>query len=136
MKLQDIIDCFITWGNTVRTSDLYAFNRYMKDMFKRNRVILVSGKGRIEAVICYFLTDNANLPKFDNKPLWSTPYDSNDGDIIFIDKMVASKWNRRLRMTIHDAIQEKYPFVEQVIWLREPKNRHVIINMKGNHVYS
>ena len=131
VRIGDIVDSFISWGQFIKIDQLHAFNRYLKEMLRRNRVIIIENEGRIEAVICYFLTDDVS--KFDNKPFWSTPYDSEDGDIIFIDKMVARKWTRELRSAIYDAVIEKYPFVEQAQWLREPLNRHVIINRRRHH---
>lgn len=97
---------------------------------------MIENNHKIEAIICYFLTDEIGLLKFDNKSTWSFPYDLPDGDIMFIDKMVARKWTKSLRIAVYNAIENKYPFVEKVIWLREPKNRHVIIKMRGNHVHS
>lgn len=131
MKIDDISNCFLSWGYLVRRDQLDYFNAYIREMLNRKRILAITNGEEIDAIISYFLTDN--ISKFENKPNWSTPSDSEDGEIMFIDKMVARKWTKSLRVSIYNAIKEKYPFVTQVIWLREPINRHVIINMRGKH---
>lgn len=93
--------------------------------------MVIQNEGGLQAILCFFLVDD--VYKFSNRPMWSTPYDTEDGETIFIDKMVAKEWTPNLRRTITDAIETKFPFVNGAFWLREPHNRHVIINKRRAH---
>lgn len=88
----------------------------------------------MECLICYFITDD--IQKFANRPLWSTPEDSKQAGTFFIDKMVALKWTKSLRVAVQEAVLKKYPFIEQAYWLREPNNRSVIIKRRREYVHS
>ena len=134
MKLDDLFYQFIVWGKLIRPSEFPYFKRYLTKMLERNRVMVIEDEDEMQAILCFFLTDD--IKKFDNRPTWSTPYDTEDGEIIFIDKMVAKVWTKELRNTVYEAIETKYPWVNQAVWLREPKNRHVIINKRRTHVHS
>lgn len=128
MNILNLLSYFQSWGMVMRQSEILKFNRYVSEMLRRNRVIIINGKDDMEAILFYFITDDHK--KFDNRPLWSTPQDSETGSTIFIDKMVAKRWTKSLRLTVQNAIEEKYPFIEQAFWLREPKNRNVIIKRR------
>ena len=131
MNLNNLYLYMRSWGKLLKDSEVQSFNRYVSKMLLRNRVIIVNGEHGMEAILFYFLTDDAN--KFNNRPMWSTPEDSNTGHIIFIDKMIAHNWTKSLRLAVESAIEKKYPFIDEAYWLREPKNRSVIIKRRRTH---
>ena len=128
MNLSNLHTYFQAWGKMVRPQEIGSFNRYVSRMLRRNRVIILNGEDGMEAILFYFLTDDVSL--FNNRPLWSTPEDDENGHTIFIDKMVARKWTKLVRLAVQDAIEKKYPHVETAYWLREPLNRSVIIRRR------
>lgn len=132
MRIYDILNSFMYWGKVIKSSEMPKFKLYIAEMLRRNRVMIVNGEEGMECLICYFLTNETE--KFANRPMWSTPEDSTQSKTIFIDKMVARKWSRSLRDAVKNAINEKFPFVEEAHWLREPLNRHVIIDIRRTHV--
>ena len=132
MRIFDIINSFVYWGKVIKSSEIPRFKLYIAEMLRRNRVMIVNGDDGMECLLCYFITDN--IAKFSNRPMWSTPEDSQEAKTIFIDKMVARKWDKSLREAVKTAINEKFPFVEEAHWLREPNNRHVIINIRRTDV--
>jgi len=134
MRIYDILNSFMYWGKVIKSTEMPHFKWYISEMLRRNRVMIVNGENGMECLICYFLTDDT--AKFSNRPMWSCPEDSHEAKTIFIDKMIARKWSKSLRMAVEEAVLKKYPFVEKAHWLREPFNRSVIINRKSNHVYS
>lgn len=134
MNIYDILNSFIYWGKIVKSSEVPKFKKYISEMLRRNRVMMIDGDNGMEALVCYFITDDVS--KFNNRPMWSCPQDSEQGKIIFIDKMVALKFTNSLRHAIQDAIEKKFPFVEEAHWLREPNNRSVIIKRRRTHVHS
>lgn len=134
MDISNLLYYFNTWGRVMKTSEIRSFYRYVSEMLKRNRTIIINDDDGMEAIIFYFLTDTPE--RYINRSMWSTPQDSEVGSTIFIDKMIARRWTKALRTAVQEAIETKYPFIEQAFWLREPKNRNVIIKRRGKHVYS
>jgi len=108
---------------------------YTSEMLRRKRVIAIYGDEGMECILFFFLTDRENLRTFSNRPMWSTPKDNEEGDIIFIDKMISRKWNSTLRRLLQSEIEQKFPNVTEAQWLREPNNRSVIIK-RGNYVHA
>lgn len=134
MNITNLLYYFQSWGMQVKPSEVRSFYCYVNEMLKRDRVLIMDAEDGMEAILFYFITDDVH--KFDNRPVWSTPEDSERGSTIFIDKMVARKWTKPLRVAVQDAIESRYPFIERAFWLREPLNRNVIINRRGTHVHS
>ena len=132
MNLSNLHTYFQAWGKLVRPGEVLNFNRYVSKMLIRNRAIVVNGEDGMEAIMFYFLTDD--VKPLINRPMWTTPQDTESGHIIFIDKMVASKWTKSVREAVQDAIEKKYPNVDEAFWLREPLNRSVIIKRRREHV--
>ena len=131
MNLNNLHLYMRSWGKVIKFEEIQKFNRYVSKMLLRNRVIIVNGDSGMDAIIFYFLTDDVS--KFNNRPMWSTPDDSDNGPIMFIDKMIAKRWNKSVRLAVEKAVEKKYPFVEEAYWLREPKNRSVIIKRGRTH---
>ena len=131
MNLGNLAQYFQSWGKVLKESEIHKFNRYVSKMLLRNRTIIVNGENGMEAIIFYFLTDD--VKPFVNRPMWTTPEDNESGSIIFIDKMVAHKWTKSVRLAVMDALEKKYPFAQEAYWLREPKNRSVIIKRGRTH---
>lgn len=131
MNINNLHLYFQAWGKLVRPADVQSFNRYVSKMLLRNRCIIINGEQGMEGIIFYFLTDD--VKPYANRPMWTTPDDNESGHIIFIDKMVASKWTKSVRLEIQDAIEKKYHNVDEAFWLREPNNRNVIIKRRSTH---
>lgn len=131
MNLGNLQFYFQAWGKMLVPSQIPAFNKYVSRMLIRNRAIIVNGENGMEAILFYFLTDD--VKPFVNRPLWSTPQDTESGHIMFIDKAVALKWTKKVRLAVKEAVERKYPNVTQGYWLREPLNRSVIIKVGGIH---
>ncbi len=126
MNSMDLVAEIASWGYPLKPQ----FHDYLAIMLHRERVIMVESERGIEAVIFYFLTDD--IKPFENKPTWATPMDSN-GSTMFIDKMLCRSWTKLVREAIREQVESRYPQVEQAIWLRRPKNRHVILKRRSFH---
>jgi hypothetical protein len=129
MNFYNIVHQFMLWGKEVKTDHIINFKNYLSEMLRRNRIIVIEDESGIACILAYFLTDD--IEKFANRPMWSCPEDSDTGETFFVDKMVARKWNREIRNMVQDQVEKRFPFVSQAYWLREPKNRSVIIRRRG-----
>lgn len=134
MTFENLLLQFILWGKIVKPKEIGNYRNYLSQMLKRNRVIIISQNDEIKAILCFFLAHSAK--EFDNRPLWSCPPDSEDGNIFFVDKMIAETWNPSIRRYLQNEIENRFPQVTEAFWLREPKNRNVIIKRRGTYVYS
>lgn len=131
MTFDNVLTQIILWGNIVKPNQIANFRRYLAEMLRRRRVIVISENDNIKALICFFLTDSVS--KFNNRPLWSCPPDTNNGNIFFVDKMIAEHWTPSLRRYLRDEVELRFPQVTEAYWLREPNNRSVIINRRRTH---
>ncbi len=128
MNTLDLIHEMTTWGHQVKTEQIPSFHRYMTEMLKRDRVLMLESDRGLESVIFYFLTDD--VTPFTNKPTWAMPEDNN-GHILFIDKMLSRSWTKSVREAIREQVEARYPQVTEAHWLRRPKNRHVILKRRA-----
>ena len=129
MTFFHLAQIFMYWGKRIKPSELPSFRRYLSVMLSRNRVLTVFNGINLECVLFYFLTDE--LDSFINRPMWSTPNDSEEGHIFFVDKMVSKHWTPSLRKLVQQEVESKFHKVDRAIWLREPNNRSVIIKKRG-----
>jgi len=114
---------------------VYLSQRYAKKMLDRGRIITIESD-QVECVLFFFLINFEDKETYVNRPMWTCPEDTESGTTIFIDKMICRKWTVGLRKALEDAIVAKYPHVTDAFWLREPKNRHVIIKRGSRYVHS
>lgn len=124
MKFAQLSRTFYEWGWQIKHEHYVAFSDYLKAMLKKNRVMLILKDGEIEAIILFYITDNYDkvYKKFD----WEVVDDNENGNLAYIDKMVCKKYTKSLRMAIYDALVEKYPNIDEAMYLRA-KDRKVII---------
>lgn len=134
MNFYELSKMFMFWGKQIKESEFENFKRYFSIMLTRNRVLAISSESGLECIICYFLTDE--MDSFINRPMWSTPKDTESGRTFFVDKMVAKHWTPSLRKLVQSEVEQRFPSVTRAHWLREPNNRSVIINKRGINVYS
>ena len=128
MNTNDLILELGSWGQWIRPEQIGKFDIYLNTMLRRNRVLFVESEEGLQALIFYFLIDDK---RFVNKPTWAAPEDTENGAIFFVDKMFCRKWTKSVRFAIQDQVEAKYPVVREALWLRSPKNRHVILKRRG-----
>lgn len=128
MNLSNLHMFFLSCGKMIKTDGIRRFNRYVLDMVRRNRVIIINDERGMVAVLFYFLTDDVS--RFKNRPMFSKIDDQDSGSILYIDMLVGRKWTKSVREALQEAIETKYPEVMEAHWLREPKNRNVIIKRR------
>ena|SRR3990167_2085808 len=128
MRFHGLAQLFYQWGWEIKHEHYTAFSDYLKEMLKRNRVMVVMNGEEIEAVITYYLTDD--YEKLFKKSTWEVVNDDPDGSQIYIDKMVCKKFNKELRVRLAQAIEEKFPNVVEGFYHRAPFDRCIKIRRK------
>ena len=92
---------------------------YVSYMIANDRVIEIESERGIEAVI--FLSVCDDFDTFYKKPTWIyKPHDPH-GKIVYVEKMVATEWNRELRSQFKDFLVNRYPNADRAIWHRWAK---------------
>ena len=92
---------------------------YYDRMAARKRVIYGDlGDGRKLLCTFFVLQEEAELKTFYDRPCWSTPPDHHEGTIIYIDKLIASLFNKAVWTQIERALAETIPGWETAIWYR------------------
>lgn len=97
---------------------------YIKQMKRKNRVIPFIDDN-LKAIVTYFITDNPKLKRND----WSIPVENNDGEYIYLDRLITDKnvGIAGIRHGVVDIIKylsSKYPD-KKILW-------H---SRRGNEVY-
>ncbi len=129
MKTSHIAKLFYDWGWQIKHDEYVNFVDYLKEMLKRNRVMVVKDGENIEAILFYFLTENPE--KFLKKGRWSILNDDQEASKIYIDKMVCKKTNRQMVRKIQDAIESQFPNVNVGVWHRAPFDKCVQVYRRG-----
>lgn len=128
MKIDNLILLFQYWGYAVDPRESHNLERYIKEMVKRNRVLLISNDGEAEAILTFFITNNFN--QLYRKPTWATPEEDADGTQIYVDKMVCRRVTLPLRRKLQDTIEELFPNIEAAYYHRAPYDRCIRINKR------
>lgn len=129
MRFIELARLFYEWGWQIKHEHYTDFSDYLKEMLKRNRVMIVMDAERIEAVIMFYLTnDYKTLYK---KRTWEVVNDEPNGSQIYIDKMVCRKFTKELRVRLQEAIEEKFPQVELGVYHRAPFDRCIRVRRKN-----
>ena len=131
MKFFHLAQLFMYWGKYIKPSELANFRGYLSKMLSRNRVMAIFDGPNIQCVLFYFITDE--LDSFIGKKNWSVPTDNENGHILFIDKLISKSWKPSIRRSLKLEIKSKFPLVNRVIWVTEPFNRSVIINIGDSY---
>lgn len=125
MKPAQMANLMYKWGWVIRHEHYIAFCDYLKEMVKRNRVFIVKDEEEIIALCFYFLTDDFN--EVYKKGTWDVIEDDPSGHQIYIDKLVCRTWTRKVRESVQEAIQTRFPQVAEGYYHRAPKDRCVKI---------
>jgi len=132
MKAPQMANLLYKWGMVIAHQHYIPFCDYLKEMVRRERVFIIKEGDEIIALCFYFLTDDFNLVY--KKGTWDLVIDNPEGHQIYIDKLFSSKWTKKVREAVKDAIEEKFPHIEEGIYHREPKDRCVRIRTRrGKH---
>ena len=129
MKFHHLANLMQNWGWQIRVEQYTGFADYLHEMLKKNRVFVIYDGELIVAVVIYFLTDDYN--KVYKKKTWEVVSDNPEGNQMYIDKLIAGKWNPTIRKAVQMAIQEKFPQIEVAYYHRAPKDRLVTIMRRG-----
>lgn len=128
MRFVELARLFYEWGWEIKHEHYTAFSDYLKEMLKKDRVMVILKDVDIEAVIMFYITDD--YEKVYKKGNWEIVKDDANGNLMYIDKMVCKKFSIELHRAINNAIAEKFPQVEEAMYLREPNDRRVTIKMR------
>lgn len=129
MKFHQLAESFYTWGWKIKHEHYVAFSDYLKEMLKRNRVMVIMDGAVVTAIILYFLTDD--YTRVYKKGTWDLPKsDDPAGNQIYVDKLLCKKWTPEIRRLVQNAIQEKYPHVTEGFYHRSPNDRCVRITKR------
>ena len=121
MTTEQLSNLFLRWGWYIFPDQQENFKKFFREMLRRDRVMVITNDGNVEAVIFYFLTND--YKKLYKKGLWDTPEDEPKGSQIYIDKMICREWTHTLRRQIQDVIENHFPNVEEGYYHREPFDR-------------
>lgn len=128
MRFNHLAKLFYEWGWEIKHEHYVAFSDYLKEMLKRNRVMIVMNGEEIEAVIFFYLTND--YTRLYRKPTWAIVEDEPDGSQIYIDKMVCKKFTKELHIRLYQAIEERFPQVVEAFYHRAPFDRCIRIRRK------
>ena len=122
---------FYDWGWEIRVEQYVPFCDYLKEMLKRNRVMVIKNDEEIEAVIMFYITED--YTKIYKKATWDIVNDNIEGHQVYIDKLVCKKFTRPMRESIEAAITDRFPNITEAIYHRAPKDRCVKIKRRVFH---
>ena len=132
MRFGHLSRLFHEWGWDIRVEQYVPFSDYLKEMLKRNRVMVIENDGVVEAVVMFYLTDDYET--LYKKGTWEVVQDNEFGKQVYIDKLVCKKFTRPMHESIEAALTDRYPQIEEAIYHRAPKDRCIRIKRRNCHV--
>jgi len=129
MRFAQLSRLFYDWGWQINVEDYVAFSDYLKEMLKRNRVIVIMNEQEIEGIIFFYLTNDYKT--IYKKPTWEVVSDDSEGSQIYIDKMLCKKFTKELRVRLAEEIEDRFPNVQFGIYHRVPFDRYIKIRRRN-----
>lgn len=94
-----------------------AADRYYAQMTTRQRLLRVNyGDGGCGLLGYFVLTKEADIPRFHDRPAWSTPQDFVDGSLLYIDTYVGSGFHRGLLPDLEETFNQLVPSWQSAVW--------------------
>lgn len=124
-----IISAIESMGYAVKPQYEERLAVYLNEMIERERAVVVQSEDGIEAIITFFITEDHE--KLANKPEFSIPNDNPYGHEIYIDKMIAHRWDRRMRKIVVELMEDQFPQARVAFWHKSPNNRCIRIYKRG-----
>lgn len=132
MRFAQLSRLFYDWGWQIKVEHYVAFSDYLKEMLKRERVLVVKNGEDIEAIVMFYITDDWD--KVTKRRDWEVAQDDPNGHLFYIDKIVCKKFTKELHLAINDAVLERFPQIEEAMYMRAPRDRRVTIKIRRHHV--
>ena len=123
MRFHHLAKLFYDWGWSIPVEQYVPFSDYVKEMIKRERVVIIKEGEEILGILFFFITDDHNT--IYKKSLWACPKDQEVGREIYVDKLVCKKITPTLWKKIQATFEEAYPDVVYGIYHRSPYDRCV-----------
>ncbi len=123
-------------SSSVHSNELNIFDgvQYMQEMYRLGRLVVVRDLKGAAGLCTFFLCRQfKDVARFYRKRVWDIPIDDADGDIAYIDKLIAREWNGTMRKMIQEALLIAHPHVRCAVWMRpsEGKDRVCFYFRKG-----
>lgn len=134
MTLDDVVDSLLEWGYVINPREYDRFRDYVREMFARERVLMMFKEDELMAIILFHITND--YERLYKKGLWDIPDGDPEGHQVYIDKMVCKSMTLPLRRAIASAIVNKYPRVDEGYYHRAPYDRCVKIFKIGGGKFS
>lgn len=116
----EVINFMGLCGMRYTRSMLLKIYDYVITMINDERVIVAYRDNKPIMVVFYSVC--RDWEPYYNKLTWQYLSSEEDGHIAFIEKIIASEYNRDLRELIERVILERYPKVKYGIWFRHRKS--------------
>lgn len=112
----EILKFFGECGLMFKRSEIESAIRFLDYKIKNNRILKVYDDNKLLGVLVYSLTDIE--VKHLVKSSWEIVEEAEDGKIIYIDYLMAKKFDIDLRNEIRNYFKTNHPQYEYGIWKR------------------
>lgn len=108
---------------------------YFTTMEERGRLARVLEEGNPIAVCTFFLCNRQEeIYQFYQRAMWSTPEDSDLGEICYIDKLISVTWNKEIRNFLEKEIVSQHPQLKYSAWFRPTDGDDRLVLKEIKHV--
>jgi len=115
---------------------------YYQEMAQKDRLVSFYDNNKLAYILTFYIGNDNDKDKFVRKDMWSVVEDNPDGDICFIDHLIT---NKNIDIKIHplkiwkifnDFLQNTFPKIEKIRWIRWKNNKRYIFNINKKKVYA
>lgn len=121
MTFTHLANLFQNWGWEVPRGNFYRFDIYLREMLKRDRVMVVMNGPFIVAVLLFYLTDD--FSQIYKKGTWDVAEDNPYGHQLYIDKFICKRFTPLIHRIVKEAVLERFPNVTEAFYHRGPRDR-------------
>ena len=100
-------------------SMLSSMEDYYWRMAGRGRLISLCAGDHLLGVCTFFVLPSLErLPTYYPRAMWSLPEDTQDGAVVYLDKLVTYRWSLTLARQIEAEISRRVPSWQTAVWYR------------------
>ena len=119
MEAIELLKLMGEMGLHYKPLDLQETINYTSSMIDDERVIVIYENFFPCAVLFFSVTDTPKI--YLKKGIWEYRPHNSHGKMVYIEKLVSTKWNRHMRGRIETELLTLYPKLERGVWHRDSK---------------
>lgn len=91
---------------------------YLAAMAAKNRLLYIVRDNQVIGWTTVWVGSEDDIYRFHHREMFSLTHDDPNGEIVYMDYLVCSEWNKEIRNLITSQLAQKFPNHKKLVWYR------------------